>query len=468
MATPKMTNEQCQEAADAMAACAGNQVQAAAKLGLSRATLQNRLRHAEDRGLVTHEDPTVVSACGDPGLRSYATARQLDVLVSVWEHGSVVKAAEDMRVSGAEIRRTVQAAQDRASLRGYSPEHGWNQSVPATHIAKGVSTYVDGDGKVKGQWIKADVRREAYVKAVMGAIDAHIDGLHMREVGPPVERDYSTDVIPWVNVGDAHIGMLAHAAETGESFDLKIGKRELMGAIDQLVEEMPPCERAVLNDLGDATHYENFAGVTEASGHVLDYDSRFPKMIDVYVDTMLYLVDKMLTKCRVLDVIINQGNHSRTNDIWMAKMIRRLYEHTGRVNVLRNESVFIGYRMGNTLVMVHHGDKCKPDKLPAVMANDFAKDWGETEFHYIDVGHFHHRRVAVDENGAVVESWNHLPPADKYAHDGGWRNGRSISVVLRSRSYGEIGRRTLGIKELRDRLLGVGHKVQTTKPAFVA
>lgn len=401
----------------------------------------------------------------DPRLEEWATDYQKKVIAAVNEHGGYRPAARIVGSSNEAMSRSIARLKDVASTHGYSPEHQWTHPTPPTHTAKRVSTYFQKTATTPAAWVCADLKQEAYNTAVLSAITSAIEELPERSA-PSAPRDYSSDVIPWVQVGDAHIGMLAHAAEVGENFDLKIAERELRGAIDQLVDEMPPCERAVLNDLGDATHYENYSGTTEASGHALDFDGRFPKMIDVYVDTMLHLVDRLLTKVKVLDVIINQGNHSRTNDIWMAKLLRRLYEHTGRVNVLRNESVFIGYRMGKTLVMVHHSDKTRPGQLPAVMANDFAKDWGETEFHYIDVGHVHHRSVAKDQNGATVESWNHLAAPDKYAHDGGWRNSQSISVVLRSKSYGEIGRRTLGIAEIRDRLYGVGHKTPTKKTAF--
>jgi len=403
----------------------------------------------------------------DPELKTFATERQGEYIDAINEHGNIVSAAKALGVAHSSISRSMDALKRAAAIRGYAPENDYTRPVPATHVAQGVSTYYDAAGKPTQQWVKSNLKHETYRRHVEEKLGNLIEDLPERRA-PYAPKDYSTDVIPWIQVGDAHIGMLAHAAETGENFDLKIAKRELCGSIDQLVDEMPPCERAVLNDLGDASHYENYSATTEASGHALDYDSRFPKMIDVYVDTMLYLVDRLLTKVKVLDVIINQGNHSRTNDIWMAKLLRRLYAHTGRVNVLQNESVFIAYRMGNTLVMVHHSDKCKADKLPAVMANDFAKDWGETEFHYIDVGHVHHRRVALDENGAQVESWNHLAANDKYAHDGGWRSSKSITVVLRSRTYGEQGRRTLSIKEIRDRLYGLGHGTQTKKAAFVA
>jgi hypothetical protein len=265
-------------------------------------------------------------------------------------------------------------------------------------------------------------------------------------------QDYQCDIIPWLQVGDAHIGMLAHAAEVGENFDLKIAERELCGAIAMLIDEMPPCERMVINDLGDASHYDNLAAVTSASGHALDADGRHPKMLRVYSRTMRFIVDRALTKAKYVDVLVNQGNHSRINDFWMREVLTVAYAHTGRVNVLDNDSVFIPYRMGNTLVMVHHSDKCPPAKLVGVMTTDFRKDYGETQFHYIDTGHVHHHFVSKEHPGVVIESWNHLAANDKWAHDAGYRSRKAITMVLRSRTYGEVGRRLLPIEEIQARL----------------
>jgi hypothetical protein len=195
------------------------------------------------------------------------------------------------------------------------------------------------------------------------------------------------------------------------------------------------------------------SATTEASGHALDFDGRFPKMIKVYSRVMRWIVDKALTKARTVDVIINQGNHSRTNDIWMAELLRVAYGSSGRVNVLDNDNIFIGYRMGNTFVMVTHTDKCRGvDKLAGVMSTDFRQDWGETEFHYIDGGHVHHKMSSKEHPGVVYESWNILAAMDKYAHDGGWRSRQCLTVVLRSRTYGEVGRRVLPVQEVWNRL----------------
>ena len=54
--------------------------------------------------------------------------------------------------------------------------------------------------------------------------------------------------------------------------------------------------------------------------------------------------------------------------------------------------------------------------------------------------------------GIFVESFNHLAAADKWAHDNGYRNRKSITIVLRSREFGEVGRRVLPIQEVRKRL----------------
>jgi hypothetical protein len=387
----------------------------------------------------------------DPNLRDYATPQQAVYFDAVLKHGSKRAAARALGVAKNTIDGAIIRIEKAAARQGYSPAHDMTRAVPDGFLVRGVSTYYDKDGKPTGQWVKSAIdlerQRELMREAVAGFIE---------EVGqiraPAAPLDFQSDVIPWIQIGDAHLGMLAHANEVGENFDLKIAEQELCAAIGILIDELPSCERMVINDLGDATHFENFEGETQASKHRLDCDTRFPKMIKVYSRVMRFIVDKALTKARHVDVIVNQGNHSRTNDIWMAELLRVAYGHTGRVHVLNNDSVFIAYRMGNTLVMTHHSDKCRPSQLAHVMTNDYRKDYGETEFHYIDIGHVHHGMVMKEHPGIFVESFNHLAALDKWAHDAGYRNRKSITVVLRSKSDGEVGRRVLPIQEIRRRL----------------
>ncbi len=402
-----------------------NQVAAAASLGISRTTFQNRLRVGLER-----ERTEALKPMGTPGFEAIGVSTSYDA---------------EGEVTATHLRERVASLFEAGGEDAGEARDGFG-----SYLIKGVSTLFDAEGNQRQQWIKTRIDDARWLAGIKAGLDAWIaDHVAPLEPPPPMPgRD--SDVIPWINIGDAHIGMLAHEAETGENFDLKIAERELCAAISIAVDEMGEHDRVVIQDMGDATHYENFSATTEASGHPLDFDSRFPRMIKVYSRVMRFIVEKVLEKANTVDVIINQGNHSRTNDIWMAELLRVAYGHTGRVNVLDNDSVFIGYRMGRTFVLCHHSDKCRPARLAHVMATDFPADWGEAEYRYIDIGHIHHNMVLKEHPGVVVESFNQLAAKDKWAAEAGYRSRQCLTIVHRSRTYGEVGRRTLPIQRVRD------------------
>lgn len=384
----------------------------------------------------------------DPELKQWATDLQSRYIDEVNLHG-VMKAARNCGVSHQSIQNSLKGLRRRAARKGYAPGN-WVAGVAEGYEMGKVTVHRNADGSVIQSWERQHPDA-IWLETVKEAVGDFLSEVKPVKVAPP-PRKFQTDIIPWIQIGDAHLGMLAHAAETGQNFDLKIAERELCGAIGVLIDDAPVSERMVINDLGDFTHYENFRAESEASGNKMDYDGRFPKMIKVYSRVMRAIIDKALTKAKFVDVIINQGNHSRTNDIWMAELLRVAYGKSGRVNVLNNDSVFIGYRMGNTMVMIHHSDKCPPARLVGVMVNDFRQDYGETEHHYIDIGHIHHRMVAKEYPGVTIESWNNLAANDKWHADAGYRSRQCINLVLRSKTYGEVGRRTMPIQEVWDRL----------------
>ena len=367
------------------------------------------------------------------------------------------------------IPRSLRKAKQRLTRKGLWDHGNGNDPVPEPYFVKGKSQYYDKDGKPAGVWVKSDLDKERWLEIIETAAKEFYQDLPPIQVAEVPSGYLDKDIIPWFQIGDAHCGMLAHKDEVGASFDLDIFESELCEAMSILIDECTPRERCVIQDLGDFTHYETFDGITMASGHKLDFDTRYPKMIRVAIRTFRFIVERALSKFKYVDVIINQGNHSRSNDIWMRELIDVAYGHTGRVTAINNESVFIPYRMGNTFVMCHHQDKTKGQRLCEVMVTDFRQDYGEASFHYIDVGHIHTRVMAREYGDIIVESWNQLAASDKYAHDFGWRSRSCLNRVDRSRTYGEVGRRKLPVEEVWDRLdkctkgdnVGVRRKVYT-------
>lgn len=401
----------------------------------------------------------------DERIKEWATERQAEYIDAVNLYGSNQKAAVALKVGRRAVDKSINCARAAAARAGYAPQHGLREPYP-DGFKMGKTTIQRGPtGGIERTWERMCEDTERHLEMMQAMKDSFFEGCPQIEA-PDGPRAPDPDIIPWVQIGDGHLGLLCHAAEVSENFNLKIAKHELCGAISILIDELPECERLVINDLGDMTHYQNFAGVSE-SGHSFDFDTRFPKMIRVYSRVMQFIIEKALTKAQHIDVIVNQGNHSRVNDIWMPELLRVAYGHTGRVHVLDNDNVFIGYRMGNTLVMTHHSDKCKPKDLANVMTADFRKDYGETQFHYVDIGHVHHAMVLKEHPSIIVESFNHLATTDKWAHDLGYRARKSITVVYRSRRYGEIGRRLLPIEEVRARLgRAVGEKVASAREVY--
>lgn len=381
----------------------------------------------------------------------YATDRQGEAVRHLVEQGSFRKAAKAMGITERPYAALMERLRAQAARAGHSPVEDRAGLAADGYYAFGKSIYYKETPDTPAHWLRTRVDHQAMQNMLRDAINAFYEDLQPIRA-PKGPKRYDKDIIPWFQIGDAHLGMLAHDAETGANFDLKIAERELSGAFSILFDEAMDCERCVINDLGDFTHYENLAGITEASGNMLDYDGRFPKMIRVYSRVFRSIVEMALRKYRFVDVIVNQGNHSRTNDWWMAELLRAAYGKSGRLNVLDNDNVFVPYRMGETFVLVHHGDKTKPENLSKVMSTDFRQDWGETKYHYIDVGHLHHRNMAIEMQGCTVECWNTLAGRDKWTNDIGARAVQSITRVDRSRTYGDVGRRVLPIDEIRKRM----------------
>lgn len=391
----------------------------------------------------------------------------LEALRVVSEYGSITEAARRLNMNRETLQHRVNRARDKIQRGELADEV---KGMVATGYEVPAYSHLTKTAAGEPIWIKARKAEMDYWRAIKEVIESR-DPKPIDIPPPRVQTFDQRDIVPWLNIGDAHIGMLAHEIESLANFDLKIAKAEILQAAFDLIDRAPDCETMVINDLGDGTHYENMRAVTERSGHELDADGRYYKMIDAYLDIMEAIMEKALHKARNVHVIINQGNHSEKNDYWAARYFRRIYSRLGetRLKVLANENPFIGYRMGKTFVLIHHGHKAKPETLRQVMSTDYAIDWGEATFRYIDGGHIHHFS-AKELGGAEWCSFNNLAPVDKHAHDGGWRSKQAMTLVLRSRTYGDLGRYKMPIEMVWDRIRqnAPEHYVPAPKRAFQA
>ena len=335
------------------------------------------------------------------------------------------------------IDREVEADEIREVRQGIAPAHGLTVPMPAGYLMGKVTVQAAG-GNVERTWTRMSPDAEAQqavFEAAARAMVADMPRLKPRKAS----GTWRTDLLTVYPIGDPHIGMYAWAEETGDDWDLNIAERVHCGAMAELVQAAPATEQAIVWNLGDALHYDSMAAVTPRSGHFLDADGRYAKMVAVAIKIIRQCIESALTKHARVHVVNLPGNHDETGALWLSIALSHIYENEPRVTIDTNPSVFSYYRWGKVLLGGHHGHACKPAALAGVMACDRAKDWGETTHRHWLIGHIHHESKK-ELSGVTVESFNTLAAKDAYATNGGWRSGRSMQAIVYHNVHGEVGR----------------------------
>jgi len=381
------------------------------------------------------------------GLRPFAcTDRQLEILEAVITHGGIRPAARELGIDQGNVSRCIKRIRGLAAKQGHSPEHDMNKTCPDGFQVKGVSTLYGRDGEQKIQWVKTSVDRERQSELMQEALESLVSDLPQLE--PSLYQNSARDDLMAVYpLGDPHIGVLCWAAETGQDWDLAIAERAFLEVFDRLVKTAPPCKQSVIVNLGDYFHYDNMEGVTTRSGHSLDTDGRYAKMVSVGMDIMRRMIESALERHETVRIINACGNHDDTSSMFLAVALDHIYENEPRVVVDKSPTPFHYVEFGKNLIGVHHGHSCKSDRLPGVMAADKPEEWGRTIFRTWLTGHIHHD-TKKEHAGCTTESFRTLAAKDSYATWGGYRSLQDSKCLVLHADHGEIERHTVSIKQL--------------------
>jgi hypothetical protein len=417
-----LTEKQMQEAVDASMRY-GSQTIAAAKLNVNRSTLTSRLQRARAAGY--KPSPEAVQARSD------------DIQASARAETPIHRPTD-----GFEVRSISTGVDENGKLKsqwiGERLEGRATETVPEGHIVKGLSTLVDETGKTRAQWIKTAVDENKTLIMVDAACRAAMSRVKplQRVVAP---KRLNADLLTQYTITDYHIGMLAWHRETGASWDLDIAERVLIGVLDRMIDAAPASAVGLLAQLGDFLHFDSMKSITPEHGHLLDSDSRFPKLVEVAVRVIRHIVLRMLTKHKEVWVELMEGNHDPASSIWLRAIFGILFENNPRVKVGQSPRPYVAHQWGETFLGFHHGHLSKKQSLPQLFAAMFREMWGQTKKGYIHTGHLHH----VDEKeypGVKVIQHATLAAPDAYAARGGWLSERQVVSMTYHNKQGEIAR----------------------------
>lgn len=356
-------------------------------------------------------------------------------------HTTLAEAAEAAGLSWSAFENRLRRAAERG-FDGSVPE-----PLPLGQRVRGVSTLYGlnaqtGEMEERLKWVKT--KEDPALEDIVTALKATFDGYEGRAemIPPPVHVD--ADLLSVYPIADQHNGLLAWGAETGESYDLKIGARRLRQCMARVVSQAPASKQAIILNLGDWQHNDDRTNQTPASRHLLDVDGRYYKVLTTGIQLMMDCVDMALQRHDTVLVRNIPGNHDPHASVALTVGLAAFYARNPRVTIDDDPSDFFFHRFGSTLIGANHGHKMKPTDMAMSMAVRRREDWGSTKFHYFYFGHIHHE-TAKEVGDVRCESFQSLAARDAYSAQGGYNSGNSLTSITIHREEGEIGRHRINI-----------------------
>ena len=337
--------------------------------------------------------------------------------------------------------RTVEQRSSNLAKKGHG--HG-NKAVakyvPDGFAVKGTSTMIDAEGNEKIRWVKTSIDNERLEVLMEQAREAFCSELPKAIPSESPDVSFDDNTLAMYPVFDLHIGAMAHKHECGENYDTATAEKVMNGFLDYAVDKAPNSKNAVLVLGGDFLHYDSLEAKTPASGHILDSDSRYAKIVYVAIRSVRRAISRMMEKHKVIDIKVISGNHDEAGMVWLRAALSAFYEDEPRVNVDVSPAAMMMTSFGATLIGYTHGHQMrKADTRLTVMATDFRKIFGQSEYVYTHSGHWHSQKI-TETNLGIDEVHGQLGSPDAYSANGGWRSQRQAAVIIYHKEFGEVGR----------------------------
>lgn len=374
-------------------------------------------------------------------LLDYAsTDTQKSVLKLLSDNGGKIrKASRVLNRHHSSLVKTIQRIEANAARRGWSPAHNVTSPCPPGYHLKGTSTLLGEDGEVKQQWVKTDADKGAELEIAKQIYeDLSKDVKRLPAIRKPIKCD--EELLNFYVLTDCHIGMLAWHEEGDRDWDLKIAEDVVLDAFRSMVQQSPKAKRCVIAQLGDLLHWDSLLPVTPASGHVLDGDGRYAKVVGIAVKIIRTVIDDALKKHEEVHAVMATGNHDSSGSIWLRQLLAALYENEPRVTVDLSPKPFYSHQHGSTMLAMHHGHMVKPPSLPGLFAATESEMWGKTKYRYAHIGHRHTSKLMESEVGGMhVIEHPTLAARDAYASHHGYFSNAGARATTYHSEHGECG-----------------------------
>lgn len=306
---------------------------------------------------------------------------------------------------------------------------------------------VNARGHVERQWLKTvedgqdpqaiiDSIRMAAEEAASAQAEA---ARQIKRAALHTDGDAPASLLNLHPLPDLHLGLYVWGKHCGVSWDLKKAITTIKATMVDLAARAPAARHGVILGGGDLLHADDETKKTRRSGHVLDVDGRYAKVLKEAELLLVFQVELALAKYETVEVRVLPGNHDDDSAVACTHFLAAWFRNEPRVTVSDQEGAFWFRQHGRTMLCGTHGHETKIENMKDVAAADEAEMWGTTRHRYAHGFHYHSKR-AGEQGGMEWETHRTPIPRDAYAHDNGFRSGRSMQVITYHAETGEEGR----------------------------
>jgi hypothetical protein len=389
----------------------------------------------------TKWDNVNARATPDPQLLEYCESDKQKEYLAAWiEFGTSAAAAKELGCNDYNVRACKKLVESNAAKKGWQKS---DNHIPDGYKLKGKSTLLDSDGNAKIQWVKTEVDKERQEEMMRELCDNLKENIKPWPV-VKAPKKVNADLCSVYTITDYHIGAYSWNEETGADWDIKIAEDTLYKAFGDMINGTPDSEQAVFVQMGDFLHWDGLTSVTPLNRHVLDSDGRYPKLVQVAVETCVRAVEMLLHKHKHVHVVMCEGNHDLTGSVWLQAIMKMAFKKNKRVTVDDSVFPYYSFTWGNVFLGWHHGHLTKIRGLAGKFFSEprFRGQMANTEHIYISTGHYHTKEV-VEVSGVVIERHPTLNARDAYGARGFEHSQRGALAITYDKEKGEISRVTV-------------------------
>ena len=201
---------------------------------------------------------------------------------------------------------------------------------------------------------------------------------------------------------ELHLGKMAWAGDTGQDYDKDIATNRFFRIVQEIInqqsiEQAAECLYCVGNDFFNS----DTVNATTTKGTPQTNDLRWKKMFGIGLELNINLIDNLIENFEKVHIRLQSGNHDTMSSFYLYMCLMQYYKDVKDIEFSTNYKDVQCFLWGDCGIFFTHGDSNLKRTIKSIPA-EFYKEWGQTKYRELHLGHLHKEVVVDDESGMIT------------------------------------------------------------------